>query len=135
LATRIRLKRYGAKHDPHYRIAIMDKRKPRDGRAVEEIGYYNPNTDPATVKIDRDRAEYWLSVGAQPSDTVRRLLAKDGIIEDASAGEVGSVETPPEAEDVAGEPVEATSEDAADEEEVEQPAAEENASEEAPNDD
>lgn len=85
MATRIRLKRYGAKHNAHYRIAIMDQRRPRDGRAVEEIGFYDPNTDPFTVKIDAERAQYWLSVGAQPSDTVKRLLVHAGILPETEA--------------------------------------------------
>lgn len=92
MATRIRLKRLGSKHEPHYRIAVMDQRSPRDGRAVEEIGYYNPGTDPATIQIKADRAAYWLSVGAQPSDTVSKLFAKAGIGIAAKAAE----ETPAE---------------------------------------
>lgn len=83
MATRIRLKRYGAKHSAHYRIAVMDQKRPRDGRAIEEIGYYDPNTDPATIQIQQERAVYWLSVGAQPSETVQKLFAKMGISKQA----------------------------------------------------
>ena len=79
MATRIRLKRIGAKHNAHYRVVIVDQRKPRDGRTIEEIGYYDPNTDPPTVKINEDRALYWLGVGAIPSDTVTNLLKRVGI--------------------------------------------------------
>jgi len=80
LATRIRLKRTGSRHQPHFRVVVVDQRKSRDGRSIEEIGYYNPRTDPATVDIDEDRALYWLGVGAQPSETVRSLLEKTGVM-------------------------------------------------------
>ena len=79
MATRIRLKRTGAKHNPHYRVVVIDQHRPRDGRAVEEIGYYDPTTDPATVEIKKDRALYWLTTGAQPSETVQHLLKRAGI--------------------------------------------------------
>ena len=78
MVTRIRLKRYGAKHSAHYRVAVMDQKRPRDGRAIEEIGYYDPNTDPATIQIQQDRAQYWLSVGAQPTEQVAALLKLTG---------------------------------------------------------
>jgi small subunit ribosomal protein S16 len=78
LSVRIRLKRMGAKKKPFYRIVVADSRAPRDGRFIEEIGYYNPLTSPKTVKIDVEKAEKWLSVGAQPSDTVKALFAKAG---------------------------------------------------------
>jgi len=80
LATRIRLKRAGARHQPHFRVVVVNQRKSRDGRAIEEIGYYNPRTDPATIEINEERALYWLGVGAQPSETVRSLLTKAGIM-------------------------------------------------------
>ena len=80
MATRIRLKRTGSRHQPHYRIVVVDQKKSRDGRSIEEIGYYNPRTEPATVEIDQDRALYWLGVGAQPSETVRSLLKKAGVM-------------------------------------------------------
>lgn len=79
MATRIRLKRMGAKHNAHYRVVIMDQHKPRDGRSVEEIGYYDPNTDPPTVEINKDRALHWLMIGAVPSETVQHLLKRAGV--------------------------------------------------------
>jgi len=78
---RIRLSRTGAKKQPSYRIVVADSEMKRDGRYVERIGYYNPRTEPLEYKINEDRALYWLSVGAQPSDAVRRLLDKQGTIE------------------------------------------------------
>ncbi len=71
----------GAKHQPHYRIVVADARSPRDGRFVESIGFYNPKTQPLTLNVDGDRASHWLSVGAQPTETVKRLLKRAGIIE------------------------------------------------------
>ncbi|UNC92745.1 30S ribosomal protein S16 [Candidatus Contubernalis alkaliaceticus] len=79
MAVKIRLKRLGAKKSPFYRIVVADSRFPRDGRFIEEIGYYNPLTDPTTLKIDEEKAVQWLQKGAQPSDTVRALLNKAGI--------------------------------------------------------
>jgi small subunit ribosomal protein S16 len=79
LATHIRLKRIGAKKKPFYRVVVADSRAPRDGRFVEEIGYYQPTKEPVVIKIDEERALHWLSVGAQPTDTVRSLLKKSGI--------------------------------------------------------
>jgi small subunit ribosomal protein S16 len=70
----------GAKKKPFYRVVVADSRYPRDGRFIEEIGYYNPNTDPSDVKIDADKAKEWLSKGAQPTDTVRALLKKNGVL-------------------------------------------------------
>jgi small subunit ribosomal protein S16 len=81
LAVRIRLRRTGGKGQPSYRIVVADSRSPRDGRFIEVIGHYNPRTDPATYDIDEERVRHWLSVGAQPSDPVARLLEKRGIIE------------------------------------------------------
>lgn len=71
----------GAKKAPFYRLVVADSRSPRDGKFIEEIGYYNPITNPADVKIDSEKAKKWLSNGAQPSDTVKSLLKKAGIIE------------------------------------------------------
>jgi small subunit ribosomal protein S16 len=76
--VRIRLRRVGAKKQPHYRVVVADSRSPRDGRHIETIGHYNPRTEPETVKIKEDRALYWLSKGAQPSDAVLRFLEKQG---------------------------------------------------------
>ncbi|SHH42031.1 small subunit ribosomal protein S16 [Clostridium collagenovorans DSM 3089] len=79
MAVKMRLKRMGAKKAPFYRIVIADSRCPRDGRFIEEIGYYNPLTEPVTVKIDEAKATEWLNNGAQPSDTVKRLLNNAGL--------------------------------------------------------
>ena len=76
MAVKIRLKRMGAKKAPFYRVVVADSRSPRDGRFIEEIGYYNPITEPTTVKIDAEKAAKWIKNGAQPSDTVKRLLSK-----------------------------------------------------------
>lgn len=78
MATKIRLKRMGKKFYAVYRVVIMDSRNKRDGQAIEEIGLYNPNTQPSTIEIDSDRAQYWLGVGAQPTDQVRNLLKITG---------------------------------------------------------
>jgi len=74
LATKIRLQRFGKKFYAFYRVVVIDSRKQRDGRAIETIGTYDPNTQPSTIKIDSERAQYWLGVGAQPSDPVFKLL-------------------------------------------------------------
>ena len=79
--VKIRLKRMGAHKKPFYRIVVADSRAPRDGKFIEEIGYYNPLTDPADIKIDEEKAKKWLDTGAQATDTVRSLLRKKGIIE------------------------------------------------------
>ncbi|AEH48613.1 30S ribosomal protein S16 [Parageobacillus thermoglucosidasius] len=81
MAVRIRLKRMGAKKKPFYRIVVADSRSPRDGRFIETIGTYNPLTEPAEIKIDEELALKWLQNGAKPSDTVRNLLSKQGILE------------------------------------------------------
>lgn len=83
MATKIRLKRMGAKKKPFYRIVVADSRAPRDGRFIEEIGYYNPNTNPADIKVDAEKAQKWLATGAQPSDTVRSLFKKAGVSKNA----------------------------------------------------
>ena len=74
--VKIRLRRQGAKKSPSYRVIVADERSPRDGKFIEEIGYYNPLTDPVEIKIDAEKATKWLACGAQPTDTVRALLAK-----------------------------------------------------------
>ncbi|OEH85788.1 30S ribosomal protein S16 [Desulfuribacillus stibiiarsenatis] len=81
MAVRIRLKRMGAKKAPFYRVVVSDSRSPRDGRFIEEIGTYNPVTQPAQINISEDRALHWLQTGAQPSDTVRNLFSKLGILQ------------------------------------------------------
>lgn len=80
MAVKIRLKRMGAKRAPFYRVVVADSRSPRDGKFIAEIGYYNPLTNPAEIKIDVEAAKTWLSNGAQPSDTVKVLLKKSGAI-------------------------------------------------------
>ena len=77
--VKIRLRRMGAKKAPFYRIVVADSRYPRDGRFIEEIGIYNPTTDPAELKVDVERAQAWIKTGAQPTDTVRDLLKKAGM--------------------------------------------------------
>ena len=78
--VKIRLRRMGAKSAPFYRVVVADSRYPRDGRFIEEIGTYNPCTDPAEIKIDLERADAWIKTGAQPTETVKGLLKKAGAI-------------------------------------------------------
>ena len=78
--VKIRLRRMGAKKAPFYRIVVADSRYPRDGRFIEEIGTYNPMTEPTTVTVDAEKAKKWIANGAQPTDTVRDLLKKNGVI-------------------------------------------------------
>ena len=77
--VKIRLKRMGAKKAPFYRIVVADSRSPRDGRFIDEIGIYDPNCQPAAIKIDAEKAQKWIGNGAQPSDTVRSLLKQAGL--------------------------------------------------------
>ncbi len=79
--VKIRLRRTGAKKKPHYRLVVADIRAPRDGRFIEIVGHYNPRTEPSTVKVYEDRVLYWLSVGAQPTDPVKRLLENLGTLD------------------------------------------------------
>jgi small subunit ribosomal protein S16 len=83
--VKIRLRRVGAKEQPYYRIVVTDSKAPNDGAFIEIIGHFNPRTNPETVTIDEAKALHWLKVGAQPTDTTRRLLTKTGIIEKAKA--------------------------------------------------
>ena len=80
MAVKIRLTRAGAKKKPFYRIVVANSRNTRDGRAIKEIGYYDPTTEPAVLKLDTDAAKDWLSKGAQPTDTVRTLLKRAGAL-------------------------------------------------------
>jgi len=80
MATRIRLRRMGAKKAPFYRLVVADSRSPRDGRFIEEIGYYDPTKNPSVIKVNEERALHWLKSGAQPSETVKSLLNKTGVI-------------------------------------------------------
>lgn len=84
MAVKIRLRRMGAKKAPFYRVVVADSRSPRDGRFIEEIGYYNPVSEPKAVKIDEDKAVQWMKNGAQPTDVVKRLFAQAGITEKLS---------------------------------------------------
>ncbi len=103
MAVKIRLKRTGAKKQPSYRIVVADSRSPRDGRFIEEIGFYNPQSNPKQLKVDEEAARSWLAKGAQPTDTVRDILKKVGVIEDNSKKEYApkakeaTVEIAPEA--------------------------------------
>ena len=81
MAVKIRLRRMGAKKAPCYRIVVADSRYPRDGRFIEEIGFYNPMKNPAEVTVDSEKAKKWISNGAQPTDTVRSLLKKSGVLD------------------------------------------------------
>lgn len=80
MATKIRLKRMGAKKAPFYRIVVADVKAPRDGRFIEEVGYYNPLTEPVEIKVDAEAVQKWMKTGAQPTDTVRALLKKAGVL-------------------------------------------------------
>ena len=80
MAVKIRLRRMGAKKAPFYRVVVADSRFPRDGRFIEEIGYYDPTKEPAVVKIDAEKAQKWIAHGAQPTDTVKALLKKNGAL-------------------------------------------------------
>ncbi len=81
MAVKMRLKRLGAKKAPFYRVIVADSRSPRDGRFIDEVGYFNPLTSPAEIKIDAEKAKKWLQNGAQPTDTVKALLKKSGIVD------------------------------------------------------
>ncbi len=80
MAVKIRLRRMGAKKAPFYRVVVADSRFPRDGRFIEEIGYYDTTKDPAVVNIDADKAKKWIANGAQPTDTVKAILKKNGVL-------------------------------------------------------
>lgn len=84
MAVRIRLKRMGAKKRPFYRLVVADSRSARDGRVIETLGHYDPLTDPSRVSVNVERAKVWLSQGAQPSDTARRLLRQAGVIDNGA---------------------------------------------------
>lgn len=81
MAVKMRLTRMGDKHTPFYRIVVIDSRKARDGEYIDKIGHYNPLTNPAEIKIDAEKAKDWLSKGVQPTETVKALLVKAGVIE------------------------------------------------------
>ena len=81
MAVKIRLRRMGAKKAPFYRLVVADSRYPRDGRFIEELGYYDPTKEPSLVKVDDEKVKSWIAKGAQPTDTVKTILKKEGIIE------------------------------------------------------
>lgn len=81
MAVKIRLKHVGKKKQPYYRVVVADARFPRDGRFIEEIGTYDPHTDPSTFKVDAEKVKDWISKGAQPTETVKKLLKYNGIVE------------------------------------------------------
>ena len=81
MAVKMRLRRMGAKKAPFYRVIVADSRSPRDGRFIEELGYYNPLTNPAEITIDAENAKKWIANGAQPTETVKSLLKKSGIVD------------------------------------------------------
>ncbi|MDO5717168.1 MAG: 30S ribosomal protein S16, partial [Tissierellia bacterium] len=87
MAVKIRLRRMGSKKNPYYRVIVADSRSPRNGRFIEEIGFYNPISKPKNVKINKERATYWMSVGAKPTDTVHYLFKNNGIYEDKAPQE------------------------------------------------
>lgn len=89
MAVRMRLRREGKRKQPYYRVVVADGRSPRDGRFIEDIGYYQPLRDPSEIAIDRDRALHWLGEGVQPSDAVRQLLRVTGIWEEFRPGDTG----------------------------------------------
>ncbi len=80
MAVKIRLRRMGAKKNPFYRIVVADARAPRDGRCIDEIGYYDPTKEPTVIKVDADKAKDWIGKGAQPTDSVKGILKKEGIL-------------------------------------------------------
>ncbi len=81
MAVKIRLRRVGAKKAPFYRVVVADSRYPRDGRFIEEVGTYDPMTEPSSFKVDSDKVKQWIANGAQPTDTVKHLLKKSGVID------------------------------------------------------
>ncbi|WCC79210.1 30S ribosomal protein S16 [Cutibacterium equinum] len=149
MATKIRLKRLGKIRTPHYRVVVMDSRTKRDGRAIEEIGQYHPKNDPSVIEIDSERVQYWLGVGAQPTEAVVALLKRTGDWQKFTGDTTDSGVTPQaerpnkddlfnaalaEADEPAREAItkkadETTAEDTADE--AAEPAAEENSDEKA----
>ncbi|MGC9318553.1 MAG: 30S ribosomal protein S16 [Armatimonadota bacterium] len=125
MATRIRLKRVGGRNEPHFRIVVADGRKRRDGRVIEELGWYRPGSE-NRFDVNGERAAEWLSMGAQPSDTVRSLLQQAGVIEGPAEEAVEEAEGEPEAgaEEAAGAEEVVETEEAAAEETSEEAADE-----------
>jgi small subunit ribosomal protein S16 len=106
MATRIRLRRTGRRHQPTYRIVVTDKRAPRDGKFIETLGHYNPRTEPATLEVNAEKARDWLSRGATPSETVRSLFKKAGVFTAAASAPTEAAASAP-AEAAASAPAEA----------------------------
>lgn len=134
--VKIRLKRMGAKKRPFYRLVVADSRSPRDGKFIEEIGYYDPLPNPATVRIDADKVHEWMRRGARPSDVARKLLEREGILQRSAQSRraVTPAASPapaaaPDAATAATAEAEAPSPSAAEEPEVEAAAEEERAEE------
>ena len=94
MAVKIRLRRMGTRGKPFYRMVVADSRSPRNGRFIEKLGYYNPLTDPPTIKIDEEKALFWLNRGAQPTDTAEALLKKESIFQKFIASKAGAAEAP-----------------------------------------
>jgi len=90
LAVRIRLTRMGSKKRPFYRIVVANSTSPRDGRTIDQIGYYDPLTDPATIKVDAERVRMWLKRGAQPSDSAAQILKRAGVLDQPAAATAGA---------------------------------------------
>ncbi|MFP4249151.1 MAG: 30S ribosomal protein S16 [Armatimonadota bacterium] len=128
MATKIRLKRLGGKHDPHFRIVIADAKKRRDGSAIEELGYYCPVGDENELQVNAERIQHWLEIGAQPTETVRSLLIKAGVIEGAEGQSAEIEETEAAAEEPEVE-AEATDEQGAEEADEEASETEEEGAE------
>ena len=108
MATKIRLKRFGGRHDPHFRIVVSDSRRQRDGRAIEELGHYSTAGSSQRLEVNAERAQYWLGVGAIPTETVKALLVRAGVIDgpdyhrdeaEADEAEAGDAEEAEEAEE------------------------------------
>lgn len=129
---KLRLRRMGAKKQPSYRIVAAESTKPRDGRFIEIIGHYDPKTDPYTLRVDEERAKYWLDHGAQPTETVRALLVKSGVLEPYQGPPTHSSSEGPKQESKAAAAAEPSAEDAEDEPaQVEEPAAAEEPAEDS----
>ncbi|MEJ8752430.1 30S ribosomal protein S16 [Lagierella sp. ICN-221743] len=101
MAVKIRLKRMGSKKNPFYRIVVADIRAPRDGKFIEEIGYYNPLTEPKVVKVDAEKVNKWIKNGAKPTDTVHRLFKENGVYEEKAQEAKKEVVTEESSQEVA----------------------------------
>ncbi len=95
MATKIRLRRMGSRGRAFYRVVVSDSRSPRDGRFIEILGYYDPRTDPPTIKVEEERARYWLGVGAQPTDITRAILRKAGVLPPAAGANASADDSQP----------------------------------------